>query len=96
MAEFGPYRIMFRYRDTDTDEGLFEVREMHDGDESKVVLVWGVPTPREAENLLARYGVEPDELPDETPSEAAAESEELWGGLLPPVVYAEASSRDAG
>lgn len=88
LAEFGPYRIAFRYRDPETEEDLFEVRELCDGEERRTLSVWGVPTPREAEDLLEHYGVEPDELPEEIPSEATAESEGSWGGLLPSAVYA--------
>lgn len=88
MAEFGPQRIVFRYRNPETDESLFEVRQMHEGEERKVVLVWGVPTTEEAEKLLDRHGVCPDELPAEAPAEPAAECAELWGALLPPVVHA--------
>lgn len=91
LAEFGPYRIMFRYRDPETDESWFELRELHDGEERRTLSVWGVPMPQEAEVLLDRYGVEPDELPEEASSEATAESDGLWGGLLPPMVYASES-----
>ena len=84
MAEFGPYRIVFRYRDPESDECLFELRQMHEGEEREVVLVWGVHTTREAEKLLDDHGVSPDELPGEPVGEYA----ELWGALLPPVVHA--------
>lgn len=85
MAEFGPYRIVFRYRDPASDECLFEMRQMHEGEEREVVLVWGVPTTRDAEKLLEGYGVPPDELPGEPVAGCA----ELWGALLPPVVHAD-------
>lgn len=89
MAEFGPYRIVFRYHDPDTDESLFEVRQMLGGEEHRVVLVWNVPTTEEAEGLLDRYGVSPDELPVESATgDADLVHTELWGSLLPPVVYA--------
>ena len=84
MAEFGPYHIAFRYRDSTSDECLFEVRQMHEGEEREVVLVWGVPTTREAEKLLDEHGVSPDELP----GEPATGHGEFWSDLLPPVVHA--------
>lgn len=89
VAESGPYLIVFRWRDSDTGESLFEVREMRQGEERRVVLVWGVPTPEEAESLLERYGL----APDGSPSEASADPVGLWAGLLPPVVHAEGSLR---
>ncbi|WP_047865716.1 hypothetical protein [Rubrobacter aplysinae] len=102
FAEFGPYRIMFRYREPATDEGLFEVRRIHEGYEREVILVWGVPTPHEAQSLLQRYGVEQlGETSEETLNEALACgasrcSEGSWESLLPPVVYAESFSGAPG
>lgn len=87
MAEFGPYRIVFRYLEPASGECLFELRQMHEGEEREVLLVWGVPTTREAEELLNRHGVSPDDLPDEP----AAGCAEPWGELLPPVVQASES-----
>lgn len=95
LAEFGSYRIMFRYWDPETEESLFDLREMYDGEEYRVVSVWGVPTPQQAETLLKQYGVALDEAldeaPEETLTEASADSESFWGELLPPVVYASES-----
>lgn len=93
LAELGPLRIVFRYRESVTDECLFEVSEMREGGDHRVVLVWGVPTPKEAEELLDRHGVTADELSCEDYSGCSAESEGLWGGLLPPVAYAEGERR---
>lgn len=82
VAEFGPYFIAFRYRNGDTGDSLFELREMHEGEERRAVIVWGIPTPAEAEELLERYGV----APDGSPADPCADSVGLWGGILPPVV----------
>lgn len=101
-AGFGPYRIVFRYREPATDESLFEVREMREGRERQIVLVWGMPTPHEAQDLLEEYSVEqPGEMSDGAIDEALvggspAYPERLWEGLLPPVLYAESFSRGSG
>lgn len=95
FAEFGPYRIVFRYREPATGESLFEVREMREGEEREVILVWGMPTPHEAQDLLERYGIEQlGEVAERSFDEAPAPvgsvyPKGLWEGLLPPVVYAE-------
>jgi hypothetical protein len=84
LAEFGPYHISFHYRDYQTGESLFEVREMRGGEERRTVFVWGIPTPEEAESLLERHGLGPDD-------EAPLETWGSWGGILPPVVHARES-----
>lgn len=95
LAEFGPYSIVLRYRDPATNESLFEMREMYEGVERRTVLVWGVPTTAEAEDLLQRYGVGPDELPGQPSVESAFElraaPEGFWGELAPPVVHVRES-----
>ena len=53
----GAYRIAFRQWDPASDACLFEVRELHEDGGDTVVLVWGVPTPEEAAELLRRHGV---------------------------------------
>lgn len=88
LAEFGPLRIVFRYREPETDECLFEVREMREGRDHRVVLVWGVPTPDEAEELLDRHGVTADDPSCEGYPGYSEDSEGPWGGLRPPVTYA--------
>lgn len=91
LAEFGPLRISFRYRAPGTDESLSEVCEMRESRDHRVVLVWGVPTPKEAEELLERHGVTADEPLCGDYSGCSEDSEGLWGGLLPPVNYANES-----
>lgn len=94
FAEFGPLRIVFRHRDSATHDSLFEVREMCESDEYKAVLVWGLPTPREAQSLLDEYGgAGTDEPPEASAVEEAARLCEFWGELLPTAVYSEESRR---
>lgn len=85
FAEFGPYHISLHYRDHEAGESLFEVSEIREGEEHRTVLVWGVPTPEEAEDLLERYGLGPDDEP-------RPEDRGSWGSILPPVVHARGSS----
>lgn len=91
LAEFGPYRVVLRYRDPATNESLFEMREMHEGEERRTVLVWGVPTTAEAEDLLQRYGVGPDEVSNRPSVRFAVDSraapEGFWDELVPPIVH---------
>lgn len=93
LAEFGPYRIVFRYREPGTGEDLFELSEMYEGEEYRAVLVWGVPTSQEAQSLLEDYGARPEELPEAATAEADARAEGFWSELMPPVVYARESRR---
>lgn len=58
FAESGSCRISFCRWDWEKDLGLFELCEMRGEDRLKVALVWGVPTPCEAAELLERFGVE--------------------------------------
>ena len=99
FADRGPYSITFRYREPATDEGLFEVRQMREGEEREAVLVWGIPTPLEARGLIEDYGVwQPGEVSDGAIDEALACGSPAYPaglseGLQPPVVYAESFSK---
>lgn len=88
FAESGAYRILFRYRDRESGESLFEVSEIREGEEHGVVLVWGVPTPEQARELLERYGMGPDDEP-------RTEARGSWAGILPPVVHLSESFRES-
>lgn len=57
FAESGPCRISLCYWDEDRDQALFELSENDASDGRKVTLVWGIPTPCEAGELLASFGV---------------------------------------
>lgn len=94
LAESGPYRIAFLYTDHETGEALFELREMRGQEERGCVLVWGLPTPQGARSLLKGCDAYPEELPEISVAEAAAQDRGLWGGLMPPVVCAEESHRE--
>lgn len=84
FAESGPYHVSFHYRDPETGESLFEVRQVRGGEECRTMLVWGLPTPREAEVLLERHGQGPEE-------EDRPEAWGSWSSILPPVVHARES-----
>lgn len=60
LAETGTYRLAFRQWDSASNDCLFELRELREGAQKAVVLVWGVPTPEEAADLLRRHGVAPN------------------------------------
>lgn len=101
LAEFGSYRIAFRYREPETEASLFELREVHDGGEHRVLLVWGVPTPREAESLIEKFGVLSEGLSEEAPTwraseEASCGAAGLQDELDRPVVYAAGSAQKVG
>jgi hypothetical protein len=81
FAERGGYRISFHCRDPASGESFFEVREMRGGVERRAVLVRGVPTPEEAEELLKRYGLGPGD-------ETRPEDRGSWSDVLPPVIQA--------
>lgn len=84
FAESGAYRISFHHRDHEAGESLFEVRETQEGEEIRALLVWGVPTPEEARELLECYGLGPDDEP-------RPEARGSWISILPPVVHASES-----
>lgn len=62
LAESGPYRLAFRCWDSELRRRLFELREIHEGDEHTVVFVWGIPSPDEAADLLSWSGVPASEV----------------------------------
>lgn len=74
---------------------------MRDAKERKVLLVWGVPTPREAESLIEEFGVLSEGLSEEAPTRRASEeaicgAADLQGGVDLPVVYAAGSPQKVG
>ena len=96
LAEWGPYSIVFRYRDPGTGEDLFELAEMRGGEEHRAVLVWGVPTPQEAQGLLEEHGARLAQFSGMSTAEAAIGDkgeEGLREEFTPPVVWAKESRR---
>ena len=62
FAESGSCRISLCYWDEGRDQSLFELSETDVSDGRKVTLVWGMPTPCEAGELLASFGVAESEV----------------------------------